>query len=190
MRIDSQPVLETKRLNLRPFSLEDAGEVQRLAGDRDVAATTLLIPHPYPDGAAETWIRSHPDLFQTRKNVVFAITRIEDQQLVGAIGLVVQSLHDRAELGYWIGKPYWGNGYCTEAARAILAFAFNDLELNRVYAHHMQRNPASGRVMEKLGMRFEVSVRQHVKKWGQYEDMLMYGLLREEFDSQSDGELL
>lgn len=178
-----QPVLKTKRLKLRPFSLEDAGEVQQLAGDRDVASTTLLIPHPYPDGAAETWIRSHSDLFQKRKNVVFAITCTEDARLLGAIGLVIQSIHNRAELGYWVGKPHWGKGYCTEAARAVLAFGFIELELNRIYAHHMQRNPGSGRVMEKLGMRYEGLMRQHFKKWGQFEDILAYGLLREEFDA-------
>jgi hypothetical protein len=66
---------------------------------------------------------------------------------------------------------------------AVLAFGFKELELNRIYAHHMQRNPASGRVMEKLGMRYEGLMRQHFKKWDQYEDMLAYGLLREEFDA-------
>jgi ribosomal-protein-alanine N-acetyltransferase len=183
MSINSQPTLNTERLKLRPFTSEDAGDVKQLAGDRDVASTTLLIPHPYPDGAAENWIRSQADLFQKRRNVVFAITRVEDQQLVGAIGLVIQSIHNRGELGYWVGKPFWGQGHCTEAAQAVLAFGFKELELNRIYAHHMQRNPASGRVMEKLGMRYEGLMRQHFKKWDQYEDMLAYGLLREEFDA-------
>ena len=96
-----RPTIKTERLILGPYTLDDAPELQRLIGDRDIASTTLNIPHPYEDGMAEEWI----------------------------------------------GKPYWNQGYCTEAARAVLKYGFAVLGLNRVHASYMTRNPASGRVI-------------------------------------------
>ena len=173
-----QPTLETTRLLLRPFRTSDADDVQRLAGDRGVADTTLNIPHPYEDGMAEKWILNHRDWFERREQAVFSITLRSDGTLLGAIGLRITPDDQRAELGYWIGKPYWGQGYCTEASRAILDFGFEHLELNRICAHHFARNAASGRVMQKLGMTHEGHLRQHVKKWDAFEDLELYGILR------------
>ena len=160
-----QPTLRTERLILRPFCLEDAATVQRLAGTREVAETTLTIPHPYLDGMAETWIATQPDAWERQERVTFAITSAADG-VVGAIGLRLTLQHRRAELGYWVGLPFWNHGYATEAARAILTFGFETLGLNRIHASHLVRNPASGRVMVKAGMRFEGTLRQHVLKGG------------------------
>ena len=91
----------------------------------------------------------------------------------------------RAELGYWIGKPYWGQGYCTEAARATLDFGFEQLGLNRIFAHHFARNPASGRVMQKIGMTREGRLRQHVKKWDAFEDLELYGILKDHWAART-----
>ncbi len=176
-----RPTIETERLILRPFSLDDAPEVQRLAGEREVAANTLTVPHPYEDGMAEEWISTHQEGFEKGELINLAITRRSDGALVGAIGLVVQPQHQRAELGYWVGKPYWNQGYCTEAARALLGYGFERLGLNRVYSHHFARNPASGRVMQKIGMTHEGRLRQHVKKWDVFEDLVQYGVLRSEY---------
>jgi RimJ/RimL family protein N-acetyltransferase len=167
---------------LRPFELSDAPRVQLLAGDKAIAATTTSIPHPYEDGMAEKWIGSHPEGFEKGEQVAFAITLKENGELIGAIGLGLNLDQERAELGYWIGKPYWGRGYCTEAARAVLRHAFTELRLNRVHAHHFSHNPASGRVMQKLGMQHEGCHRQDVKKWGQFIDSEFYGILRSEFE--------
>ena len=176
-----RPTLRSKRLVLRPFVLSDAPRVQLLAGDRDVAAMTKNIPHPYEGGMAKAWIGSHQERFEKGKEDVFAITLKRSGELIGAIGLVLKLDQETAELGYWIGKPYWGRGYCTEAARAVLHFAFTELRLNRVHAHHFSHNPASGRVMQKVGMRHEGRLRQHVKKWGEFFDVEAYGILRLEF---------
>lgn len=162
---------------LRPFELADAKEVQRLAGDRAVADTTLKIPHPYEDGMAEKWIATHRAKFDAGMSAIFAVVRRGPMELVGAISLEIEKRYDRAELGYWMGRPYWGLGYCTEAGRAMVAFGFTDLGLNRIHASHFVRNPASGRVMEKLGMKREGLFRQHVKKWDRYEDLVLYGIL-------------
>src|SRR5438045_3014662 len=102
----AQPNIESRRLRLRPFALEDAPAVQRLAGAREIADTTLLIPHPYPDGVAEAWIATHAGAFEKGESASFAITLRTSGELCGAIGLGMQAPHRRAELGYWIGLPY------------------------------------------------------------------------------------
>ena len=175
------PSLETEHLILRPFHLEDAAEVQRLARDRSIADTTLNIPHPYMDGMAEEWISKHQPLFKDGKGVTFAITRKADGSLIGAISLMGMVRGHQAELGYWISQPYWSQGFCTEAGAAVLRYAFSELDLVRVHACHLARNPASGRIMRKLGMRHEGVRRQHVKKWDKFEDSVVFGILKAEW---------
>lgn len=176
------PPLLTERLVLRSLTLEDAADIQRLAGDRDVASTVLRIPHPYEDGMAEEWIRSCSEAYQNEEAINFAITLEAERNLIGTIGLELEEEHERAELGYWIGKSYWNQGYATEAAKAVIAYSFKVLKLNRIYAYHFTRNPASGRVLEKVGMRSESRRRQHTKKWGNFEDSIGYGILKVDFD--------
>ena len=180
--MSQQPTLATERLLLRPFKLTDAPAVQRLAGDWAIADTTLVIPHPYPDGVAEDWISKHANWFAEEKQVTFAITRKSDGALIGAISLMEISKGHQAELGYWIGKAYWSQGFCTEAAMAMLRYAFTELGLIRVHACHLCRNPASGRVMQKLFMQHEGCRRQHVKKWDKFEDLELYGILKHEWE--------
>jgi RimJ/RimL family protein N-acetyltransferase len=178
-----RPTIETERLTLRPFALSDAPEVQRLAGSWEVADTTLNIPHPYEDGMAEQWIATHQPSFERGELVNFAIVHRAEGYLVGAVGLTLTSRFDRAEIGYWVGVPYWNRGYCTEAAKAVVAHGFRVLGLNRVMATHLTRNLASGRVMQKIGMTHEGRMRQHVKRWDRYEDLEMYAILRSEHAS-------
>ena len=163
--------------------MADCADVQRLAGDRDIASTTLRIPHPYEDGMAEQWIGTHQEKFENGEQVNFAITLSTDGSLAGGIGLVIDQDHDSAELGYWIAKYYWNLGYGTEAAAAVVRYGFDALGLNRVHAAHFTRNPASGKIMQKIGMTFEGCLRQHLKKWGVYEDLDTYGILRSEFEA-------
>lgn len=179
--MDKQPTLEAERLKLRPFNLADAPRVQKLAGDKEIARTTLLIPHPYQDGDAEEWIGTHEPSFRKGKSATFAVVLSDIDELIGAIGLTISKNYDRAELGYWIGKPYWRRGYCTEAAQAILKYGFEELKLNRIFAHYMTNNSASGKVMEKIGMSYEGCCRQHVKRWGEYQDIKIYGILRSDY---------
>jgi RimJ/RimL family protein N-acetyltransferase len=188
--MNEQPRLLTPRLVLRPFALTDAPDVQRLAGAREVASTTLNIAHPYPDGAAEAWISTHASSWASGESITCAVTRRdaaaehESGALVGAISLSIEAAFDRAEMGYWMGVPYWNQGYCTEAACELLRYAFEVLGLNRVMATHLVRNPASGRVMQKAGMTYEGCLRQHAKKWGQYDDLALYAILREEYEAR------
>lgn len=183
--MDDQPVLITERLILRPFKLSDAKHVQKLAGNKLVASTTQNIPHPYLDGMAEEWIGTHESKYIEGEGVAWAITSKNNDELIGAISLMSINEGHQAELGYWIGVPYWNKGYCTEAATTVLHYGFTDRGLNRIHARYFTRNPASGRVMRKLGMRPEGTRKQHVMKWGAYEDVEMMGILRVEWETMN-----
>jgi RimJ/RimL family protein N-acetyltransferase len=176
-----QPQIETTCLELRPFTPADAPAVQRLASEHAVADTTLNIPHPYPDGAAETWIASHPEDFRAGMGVTFALALRETGELCGSLGLTISPRHAHAELGYWLGVPYWNRGYATEAATALLTYGFTVLGLHRIYASYFARNPASGRVLQKLGMTLEGTQREHLRKGERFEDVVTYGILCHEW---------
>jgi RimJ/RimL family protein N-acetyltransferase len=144
-RITSYPVV------LRPFAAADAPRVTELCGDRDIAQMTAVIPHPYLSGMAEAWIATHAQERDAGTAWNYAITRADDGLLVGAIGLYARP--DASDsFGYWVGRPFWGMGYATAAGRAIVALAFTRQDRDELHATHLARNPASGRVMEKLGM--------------------------------------
>jgi len=177
-----QPTLETQRLRLRPLTPEDAATVARLAGRREIAHTTISIPHPYSEDQARQWIATHTGQSDAAKGILFGVAARDDVQLIGAAGLRdIDAEHSQAELGFWIGVQSWSKGYATEAARRVVRYAFEELQLNRVYAHHMVRNPASGRVLEKLGMKREGLLRQRVRKWGVFEDVVLMAILHEDW---------
>lgn len=179
------PVLQTPHLTLRPFLLSDAPHIYRLAGAREIADGTLTIPHPYPEGAAEAWLLTRDEDHEKTGSVVLAMTVMESGEFCGTIGLHMSSQNERAELGYWVGLPYWGRGYATEAARAMIDYGFGAMGLRRIYAMHYLQNPASGRVMQKLGMKHEGCLRQHVRKWDSFRDLEVYGLLAEEWKNKN-----
>jgi [ribosomal protein S5]-alanine N-acetyltransferase len=179
---NSESMLETSRLLLRPLELDDAPVMSKLAGRREIADTTISIPHPYSDKQAREWIASHIGKDHTDKEIIFAITLKADEQLVGTVGLRdVDHEHSQAEMGFWVALEAWGKGYATEAASAILGFGFEKLQLNRIYAHHMVRNPASGRVLEKIGMKKEGLLRERVRKWEVFEDVVVLAMLRSDW---------
>jgi len=175
------PLIETPRLVLRALDLTDAPAVQRLAGAREVANATALIPHPYPDGVAEQWIATHAAEWAAHRGLSLAVTLKPTGELIGAIGLTFATAHARAELGYWIGVPFWRHGFATEAATALTDFGFRVLGLNRVQAHHYASNPASGRVLLKVGMRREGTSPRMMRKNERFEDVVFYGVLRRDW---------
>jgi RimJ/RimL family protein N-acetyltransferase len=192
------PRLYTPRLCLRPLALEDASRVEQLAGDVRVAGMTASIPHPYPAGAAATWIRTLGPLAAEGRSFAFAVTLTgtrtpgregdpgDTGHLVGVVGLVMDGdpEQQRGELGYWIGTPYWNKGFATEAARAVVDFGFARRHLHRLAAGHFAVNPASGRVMEKLGMTREGVLRSHLCRFGEFHDVVCYALLRDEWEER------
>ncbi len=177
-----QPIIVTERLVLKPFLLSDARRVQYLAGNTKVAETTLNIPHPYEDGMAESWIGTHRESFNEGKGFTYAITNKDTDELIGAIGIMINPTHRRGELGYWIGVPYWGNGYCTEASKALIKYGFTELLLNKICANALVTNIASWTVMEKAGMLYEGTLRQEVIKDGVAYDLKAYAILKDEYE--------
>lgn len=172
-------MLLTERLMLGKFDLEDAAELQRLADDREIADTTLSIPHPYTMDHALAWIGNQRRESVRGRAANFAVRLLPGPSLIGSIGLRdLDPEHSQAELGFWIGRPWWGRGYATEAAREVVRFGFDELGLNRIYAHHMARNPAAGRVLRNVGMQHEGVLRERVRKWDVYEDVVLYAILR------------
>jgi ribosomal-protein-alanine N-acetyltransferase len=171
--------IETARLVLRPYALSDVPALTGLAGAREVAATTLRIPHPYSEQDAREFIASCQASAGAESR--FAITLRTDGQLCGGVGLRVDAAHHHAELGYWLGVPFWGVGYATEAARAVLDYGFNVLKLHRIYASHVAHNIASGAVLRKIGMRYEGCLRSHICKWDTFHDLECYGILQAEW---------
>ena len=183
----AQPILRTSRLILRPFVFDDALAVQLLAGAREVADTTLHIPHPYPSGAAEHWIATHGPTWDAGTGVTYAITDATSGVVIGAVALTIVPAHARGELGYWVGLPYWNRGYCTEASRAVVELGFGQLGLHRIQARHLTRNAASGRVMQKLGMLPEGVNRHAMRKNDRFEDLALYAILSDEWASGRTG---
>jgi RimJ/RimL family protein N-acetyltransferase len=175
------PTLQTARLLLGTFEPEDAIELQRLAGDRHIADTTLSIPHPYELDHALAWIGHQSRESARGRAINFAVRVLPGTTLIGSVGLRdIDPEHLQAELAFWIGREWWGQGYAREAAAAVVRFGFETMGLNRIYAHHMARNPAAGQVLRHIGMQREGLLRQRVRKWGVYEDVIIYASLREE----------
>ncbi len=146
--MSAQPTLLADDLLLRPLVLADAARVQELAGDERIADTTANIPHPYPDGEAERWITQLAEQTAAGEQLSWAIT-VEDR-VVGCVSLL-DIAGEEAELGYWVGVPYWGRGIATKAVGAVVACAFERLSLKRIHARVLSRNKASARVLLRLG---------------------------------------
>ena len=171
--------LITNRLLLRKFDLDDTSKVVDLAGEYEISDNTLRIPHPYEEKDAREWIEQQYTWLNQNLSVTWAITIKESGDLIGAIGLMnFSEPFEHAEMGYWIGKPFWNKGFTTEAARTILNYGFESLHLNRIHAHHFSRNASSGKILLKIGMKHEGTFRQHVKKWDIFEDIELYGILK------------
>jgi RimJ/RimL family protein N-acetyltransferase len=171
--------LTTPRLALSPLALGDAAVVAELAGDRAVADTTISIPHPLDGPTARSWVQQLVTSDERGASLHLAIRRRFESDFVGVAALrEIDPAHEQAELSFWVGRPYWGQGLAGEAVSALIDHGFTSLGLNRIYAYHMVRNPASARVLDRLGFAEEGLLHQRVKKWGIYEDVVVRALLR------------
>lgn len=171
--------MTTNRLLLRLFQKSDAGAVTKLCNNYNIYKNTLYLPYPYQLKDALSWIEQHHNNFDANKLYEFAVTDKESGELYGAIALSNNQKSNNGEMAYWIGEEYWGNGYATEAGLAIVQFAFEEKKYHKVFARHFNSNPASGRVLQKLGMKKEGILIEHVKKENQYEDLVYYGIVNQ-----------
>jgi ribosomal-protein-alanine N-acetyltransferase len=171
------PTLRSGRIVLRAVVPTDLERVERLLSDREVAEGTLTIPHPYPAGGSQDWFAMQGPKWADGKLATWAITNASDDLIVGVISLRIVAPHRRAEAGYWVAREVWGSGIATSALRAVVAWGFDTLGLHRIEAHHFTTNPASGRVMQKVGMLHEGHVRGAVHRHDVPRDLELYGML-------------
>ncbi|MBH0230257.1 GNAT family N-acetyltransferase [Halobacillus yeomjeoni] len=171
--------LETDRLHLKPYSVSQAEKVSELAGDKEVAATTF-VPHPYTVDHAMDWIRSHEKWFDEGKAYPMAMTLKESGDLVGTMTLRIDTRHNKGELAYWVGRPFWNQGLATEAAERMIEYGFEVLNLQRIWAAALSGNPGSTKVMQKAGLSYEGTLRKDLLHRDEYKDIDVYGLIRDD----------
>jgi ribosomal-protein-alanine N-acetyltransferase len=177
--------LETERLILRCFQPQDAIPMHELLSDPDVSGTLIDHIPTFTLKDAEQLAERSAEALRTGDGYLFAVIRKSNDTLVGSINLRLTPEQPRAELAYWFGRPYWWQGYATEAARHMVQFAFETLNLNRIYAYCLTRNKAAARVLEKVGLQYEGTMRQRVVKNNMPEDVAFYGMIRADYQSAS-----
>ncbi len=172
-------MIETERLIIRQFVYEDYKRVAEVCSDYEIAKMTLGIPVPYTEDDAKNFIQSRIELEKEGKSYEYAVCFKENPNVVvGCVGVVgISEKSKKAELGYWVDRNHWGKGIATEATKAMIKFAFNDLKLNSLFARHYEINPASGRVMQKCSMRLVGTLRQFEYRLGDLHNVVYYDLL-------------
>lgn len=178
--------LETPRFRMRGMTQADAPALARICADREVAAGTLTIPHPYTIEDAHAFVRHIGQKAMSREGYVWGLESKATGALVGDAGLSMNKEHMSAEAGYVIGREHWGHGYASEALVAMMRWGFDALGLHRIHAHCMAWNEASARVMQKAGMMEEGRLRGAVLKWGRFEDIRIFGLTRDDWNARKE----
>jgi RimJ/RimL family protein N-acetyltransferase len=172
-------MFETNRLIIRRFKIEDAYDVYDSCNDYEVVKTTLGIPWPYTLEMAESWINKLSIREEEGSSYEFAICLKEDpNKIIGCISLCDVNLRaNRAEMGYWVNRKFWNKGIASEAGKFMINFAFDKLGLHSVIARYFDINPASGRVMEKCGMKYVGTIREHECRFDKYYNVGYYEIL-------------
>ena len=172
------PTLETERLILRPLRMRDAEDLFAYAQDPEVSRHVLWETHRSV-WDSRMFLRAAKRQYRRGEPGSFAITLRQSGRMIGTIGFMWINVDYRSgEVGYSLSRDYWNRGIMTEALREVLRFGFEDLALNRIEAQHETDNPASGKVMEHAGMRYEGTLRQRIKNKGRYVDVALYAILR------------
>ncbi|WP_074213594.1 GNAT family N-acetyltransferase [Salinivibrio sp. ES.052] len=150
-----QEMIVTERLCLRPFEPQDATRVAELLANKVISEMTSNIPYPYTESDAASWIASHRERYENRTSIIYAVTLKQTGDLIGTVSLPKLS-DGLGILGYWLGVPYWGNGYATEASKALIAHCKKHFGLKRLHVTHLAENQRSKSVVTKIGI-------QHVR---------------------------
>ena len=172
------PTLETDRLILRPMRMRDAQDLFAYAQDPEVSRHVLWETHTCLADSRQ-FLRGAIRQYRKGQPSSFAITLKDSGRMIGTVGFMWINLdYHSAEVGYSLSRAYWNQGIMTEALRAVIAFGFDTLRLNRIEAQHETDNPASGRVMAHVGMQYEGTLRQRLKNKGRFVDVALYAILR------------
>jgi [ribosomal protein S5]-alanine N-acetyltransferase len=172
--------LETPRLILRPWTTEDLLAFEQISNDPDVADFTSRFVYPQPEGWAKTRLERMTARFGDNHSAYAVIWR-ETLEIVAEVSIGLEPKRARGELGYMCARDWRGHGIVPESVKALIAWVFTNLEVNRIQACHFPRNPASGRVLEKAGLQREGVLRGYILKNGVSEDVIMYGITQADF---------
>ena len=176
------PVLESERIILTELKSADIPQITSYADNENISAYTLNLPSPYTEKDAVYWINLANQGLKNATHYIFGI-RVKPQiEFIGGIGLTVEQRFKRAEIGYWIAEPFWNKGYATEATELIVKFGFETLRLNKLTSSHLDKNPASGKVMIKNEMIKEGELKEHILKGSTYHSLILYGLTRGDYE--------
>jgi ribosomal-protein-alanine N-acetyltransferase len=174
------PRLETARLVLRSLVLDDAAEVFAYASDPEVASWTTWEAHRTLDDSRE-YLNRVMSWYDDGFGGPWGLELKSTGQLIGTCGMALTPQHARGELGYAIGRAWWGQGLTTEAVVESIRYGFEELGLNRIEARCLPHNIGSARVMEKAGMTYEGTIREQVFYKGSFDDLKLYSILRREW---------
>ena len=175
------PVLTTMRFVMRQLQQKDLGQLVIRCNNENISKQTYNLPFPYTEEFAELRLGFIGDGFLKGERIVWLITEKNTGIIVGEMGLHLKKEHETAELGYWVAEEFWGKGIATEVLAFVLDFGFRELGLHKIFATHFGDNPASGKVMQKCGMKHEGVLRSHVNSRGEYKDLVQFGLLQSEW---------
>jgi len=174
----SMPTLETERLILRRIAMSDAKDIFAYSCDEEVARHVLWSAQKHISEAKE-YCKYMMRRYKNDEPSSWGIIEKRTGRLVGTIGFMSYSEENAsAEVGYSLARWLWNGGYMTEALIAVIDYAFESMDLNRIEAQHELTNPASGRVMEKCGMKKEGVLRQRLYNKGKFVDVALYAILR------------
>ncbi len=177
-----QVTLVTQRLKLRPLHMKDVESIVDIHSDKDMALLMSdSIPVPYKTEDAVKFVENSYINYREKENIEFCITLKDENELIGVVGIDINQKDDHVTLGYWLGKAWWGKGYMSEAVSEVVAYCFEELEIHRVASHHFHPNIASGKVMQKAGLKCEGRRKEHYKKGDIFFDIMDYGVVKSEW---------
>jgi len=179
-----ESVYTTERLVLRQHTLDDSVVVEENFQDIDIVRGILSLSYPCPKGVGEEWLKKILAAKEAGSVIPYAITFKDNNEIIGSISVFPNKEHKRGHIGYWLAKAHWGKGIVTEAAKKLLDMAFKHCDINRLEGTASSDNPASIRVLEKMGMKYEATLRSFLIRFDEVKDVVQYSILREEYEEK------
>jgi RimJ/RimL family protein N-acetyltransferase len=175
------PMLRSARLTMRGIAVGDVEHIQRCIDDTRVSDNLSYTPHPYTMEMAENWVRNVNNGMCHGNCCYWTIVGPDGGKFIGSIGLSIYREQDGGELHYWINADEWNRGYCTEASKRVVKYFFEDLEMHRLAITHREHNIASKTVVAKCGFVREGNLRESLKRFGKFENVITYSMLQDEY---------
>ncbi|PGZ95219.1 GNAT family N-acetyltransferase [Bacillus pseudomycoides] len=183
---EKYPTLTTERLCLRPLTIQDALDVFEYASNTKISTYTVWYPHETLQDS-QIFVQSILDQYENGEMATYGIELKEEKKIIGTCGFIdYEESHHKAELAYALSPDYWGRGIATEAAKACIHYGFEVLQLNRIEAGCHASNVQSERVMKRLGMQYEGTLRKDMFVKGAYRDTKMYAILQDEYNAKTE----